>query len=104
MKRSSVIRHLVELADGATRIAALPADEFGTGASIVEPGPGELEEWLREQLVVSEAHLREVLDRYGEGSWRRRHSGGGVHPDDHLWRAAWAVQSRRDALDELGDS
>jgi hypothetical protein len=73
------------------------------GVHVVEPGPAELASWLREQIAVSEAHLREVLDRYWEGSWRRRHSGDGIHPDDHLWRAAWAVQSMRDALAELGE-
>jgi hypothetical protein len=69
--------------------------------AILSPAHDELLSWLRAELPRSEAHLRAVLDDYWEGSWRRRHSGDGIHPDDHLWRAAWAVQSMRDALQEL---
>lgn len=71
------------------------------GVEVVEPTPDELRAWLAAELPRSEAHLRQVLDHYWEGRWRQRHTGNGIHPDDHLWRAAWASQSMRDALAEL---
>lgn len=69
--------------------------------TVVEPSSEELHAWLASELPRSEAHLRTMLDDYWVGEWRRDHTGRGVHPDDHLWRAAWAVQSMRDALAEL---
>lgn len=68
---------------------------------VVAPTDQELVSWLRAEIPRSESHLRTVLDGYWEGDWRRAHTGGGIHPDDHLWRASWAVQSMRDALAEL---
>ena len=41
-------------------------------------------------------HLREVTEHYWESSWRREHKGGGIYPEDHLWRA---VQGYLDLLD-----
>jgi len=89
--------------DGGVEIANL--DGLRTpglgGATVIEPSSTELQTWLEAELPRSEAHLREVLEDYWHGPWRRDHSGGGIHPDDHLWRAAWAVQSMHDALRAL---
>jgi hypothetical protein len=67
---------------------------------VVAPTQDELAGQLRTELVVSRAHLRDVLDRYWDHDWRR---GGrrGAPPEDHLWRAAEAVSGMLDALDEL---
>lgn len=69
------------------------------GVTVIAPSSAELRAWLTAELPRSERHLRDVLDHYWEGAWRRDHTGGGIHPDDHLWRASWAVQSMRDALE-----
>jgi hypothetical protein len=68
---------------------------------IATPSPAELREFLVEALPRSERHLGEVLDGYWEHGWRRTHRGYGVQPEDHLWRAAEAVRSLRDALEGL---
>ena len=70
--------------------------------AVVEPSPGELAAQLREELVLSRRHLREVLDAYWDRDWRRRHKSYDESPEDHLWRAAIAVSEITDALDELG--
>jgi hypothetical protein len=72
-----------------------------SGVTITAPTDDDLGAWLLSELPRSEDHLREVLDRYWDGDWRREHSGDGIYPDDHLWRASWAVQSMRDASAEL---
>lgn len=69
--------------------------------TVVEPTDDELLAWLDVENPRSERHLDDVLDRYWEGSWRRDHTGGGIHPDDHLWRAAWAVRSMQEARRSL---
>lgn len=69
--------------------------------TIVEPTPGALAEWLRDELEVSRRHLRETLDRYWDREWRREHKGFGVYPEEHLWRAASAVADMTDALATL---
>ena len=67
--------------------------------SVVEPTQDELVEQLGEELAVSRRHLRAVLDNYWDRDWRREHKGLDVSPEDHLWRAAVAVEDMRDALD-----
>jgi broad specificity phosphatase PhoE len=52
---------------------------------------------LRAELAVSREHLRSVLEGYWDRDWRRRHKGYGESPEDHLWRAATAVEEMRDA-------
>lgn len=51
---------------------------------------------------MSRRHLRAVLDRYWDRDWRRDHQGHDDEPEDHLWRAATAVEDILDALEELG--
>lgn len=77
------------------------ADADPSGMAVEAPTVDELAAWLATELPRSEQHLGDVLDQYWDGSWRREHKGGGIYPDDHLWRAASAVQSMRDALAEL---
>jgi hypothetical protein len=71
------------------------------GLPVVEPSHGELVDLLHEELAVSRRHLRAVLDRYWDRDWRREHKGMDESPEDHLWRAAVAVEDMRDALDGL---
>jgi hypothetical protein len=68
---------------------------------IVEPAGADLAHQLRIELEVSRRHLRSVLDRYWDHQWRREHKGGGASPEDHLWRAATAVQDIEGALQEV---
>lgn len=72
-----------------------------TGMTIVEPGPGELINQLRDELDVSRRHLHTTLDHYWDHDWRRDHKGYDEAPEDHLWRAATAVVEIEDALDTL---
>lgn len=69
--------------------------------AVVEPTAQELVEQLREELTLSRRHLRAVLDSYWDRDWRREHKGYDESPEDHLWRAATAVEDMRAALDEL---
>jgi hypothetical protein len=55
---------------------------------------------LATELAESRRHLATVLDRYHDHAWRREHTGGGVHPEDHLWRAAQAVRELTDAIEQ----
>ena len=68
---------------------------------IETPTPAELREFLTDGLPRAERHLAEVLDGYWEPDWRRTHTGHGIHPEHHLWRAAEAVRSMREAFDGL---
>ena len=52
------------------------------------------------ELAVSRRYLRAALDHYWDHDWRREHSRNGETPEDHLWRAAIAVEDIRKALDE----
>lgn len=81
-------------------IRSLPID----GAPIRQPTTAELRAYLEAELPRSSAHLRQVLDDYWDGTWRKAHTdkANWIHPDDHLWRAAHAVQSMQDALVGLG--
>jgi len=70
--------------------------------SMIEtPTTAELREFLVDALPRVERHLGEVLDGYWEPNWRRAHRGYGIQPEHHLWRAAEAVRSMREALDSL---
>ena len=70
--------------------------------AVVEPSGDELAEQLREELAVSRRHLQAVLNRYWDREWRREHKGYNETPEDHLWRAATAVEDMLGTLDELG--
>ena len=83
-----------------TVIDALQARRFG-GLDVVEPTGDALARQLRTELAVSRRHLRQVLERYWDYGWRKRHKGYDVNPEDHLWRAATAVSDMQDALDGL---
>jgi hypothetical protein len=71
------------------------------GLAVVELTQEELVEQLGEELAVSRQHLRSLLDNYWDRNWRREHQGVEMSPEDHLWRAAVAVEDMRDALDDL---
>jgi hypothetical protein len=68
---------------------------------IQTPTTAELHEFLVDALPRAERHLGEVLDGYWEPGWRRAHRGYGTQPEHHLWRAAEAVRSLREALEGL---
>ena len=59
---------------------------------VVEPSAQELVVQLREELAPSRRRLRSVLDGYWEHDWRREHKGYDESPENHLWRAATAVE------------
>lgn len=68
---------------------------------VAQPSDHELTAQLGDELVVSRRHLRTVLDGYWDLGWRRQHKGADGSPEDHLWRAATAVEDMVDALDRL---
>lgn len=68
---------------------------------VVAPSTAELVVQLREELARSRQHLRSILDHYWDRAWRQGHKGFGESPEDHLWRAATAVDDMQAALDEL---
>lgn len=68
--------------------------------AVVEPSAHELVPQLREEVAVSRRHLRAVLDSYWDRSWRHEHEGYDDSPEDHLWRAATAVEDMLEALDD----
>jgi hypothetical protein len=57
---------------------------------------------LATELAECRRHLATVLDSYYDRDWRRQHTGGWVHPEDHLWRAAQAVRELTDAIEQRG--
>jgi hypothetical protein len=68
---------------------------------VVSPTDAELAAWLPDELAVSRRHLRTVLDRFWDRDWRDTHRTGDGGPQDHLWRAATAVEDMTDALAAL---
>jgi hypothetical protein len=124
VKRSTAIGHLVEMADVATERLRLrntdiqwPLEELWVTGELLGPGdavdagsvvvaldePADELPWLalRDEVVVPRRHLRIVLDRYWDRDWRRTHGSYDESPEDHLWRAATAVEDIHRALDEL---
>lgn len=77
-------------------------DRTFTELMIESPTPEQLQAFLEESLSRSERHLTGVLEHYWDRDWRRNHQGYGVHPEDHLWRAAEAVRSIKSALRQFG--
>ncbi|HEX6255670.1 MAG TPA: hypothetical protein VFZ70_07630 [Euzebyales bacterium] len=57
-------------------------------------------EQLATELAEFRRHLATVLDSCHDRDWRREHTGGWIHPEDHLWRAAQAVRELTDAIEE----
>jgi hypothetical protein len=66
---------------------------------IVAPTAHELREQCERELSVSRDHLRAVLERYWDDSWRRQQRGRDRTPDDTLWRAAKGLMDLQDVLD-----
>ena len=62
-----------------------------SGVDVVEPSPAELRAWLAAELPRSEQHLREMLDTYWDGDWRREHT----DRSDWIHRVGGAVDARR---------
>jgi hypothetical protein len=69
--------------------------------TIVGPSTEQLVDQLQEEMATSRRHLRAVLDRYWDRDWRRQSKSSEASPEDHLWRAAMAVEDMLDATDEL---
>jgi hypothetical protein len=67
---------------------------------VVTPAGAEWTGQLEAELDACGRYLGQVLDQYWDEGWRRQHKGFGVHPEDHLWRAAEAVHEISHALDE----
>ena len=59
---------------------------------------------MQTEYGVSRTHLHTVLDEYWKGPWRREHKGYGIHPEDHLWRAAYGLQQIEEALGMTDES
>ena len=55
-------------------------------------------EQMQTEYGVSRAHLNTVLDEYWEHTWRNDRKGFNIHPDDHLWRAAYGLRQVEEAL------
>ncbi|MBX7070789.1 MAG: hypothetical protein K1X38_15505 [Microthrixaceae bacterium] len=68
--------------------------------AVVEPSTEQLVAQLNEELPVSRRHLKTIVDRYWDHNWRRALRGH-ISPEDHLWRAASAVEDMLSTLDEL---
>lgn len=83
-------------------LAALAARRFDRLRREGAPGPEEELRWLEEEAAASLAHLRRVVDAYWDRGWRAEHKGGGISPEDHLWRAAFAYLDLRAGLDAAG--
>ncbi len=79
-------------------IQALEARHFDQ-LQIVAPSQTEFAVQLEMELDVCQHHLKAILDHYWDADWRRHHSGFGIVPEDHLWRAAAAVREIETALD-----
>jgi hypothetical protein len=65
---------------------------------VVEPSSQDWHAQLNEELSLARRHLADVLDHYYDQDWRRENEGFGVHPEDHLWRAAQGLREIEDAL------
>jgi hypothetical protein len=61
-------------------------------------------EQMQTEYAVSRGHLHHVLDEYWEHPWRNEHTGFNIHPDDHLWRAAYGLQQIEEALGMADES
>jgi hypothetical protein len=77
----------------------------GDGPPVVQPSAADLRAYVEAELPHSSDHLRRMLDDYWDGPWRKAHTAKAdwIYPDDHLWRAAYAVQSMQDALAALDE-
>ena len=82
----------------ATVIEALGARRFER-LNVAEPTADALASRLREELLVSRHHPRDVLAHFWDRDWRKKHKSHAASPEDHLWRAATAVSDIQDALD-----
>ena len=69
---------------------------------VVRPSDDQLMSQLAIEAADCRRHLRHVLDHYWEESWRRKHRGFGIQPEDHLWRASQAVREIEDAIAQIG--
>jgi hypothetical protein len=78
--------------------AVIGALRSGDRLDAVEPGPAEFIRQMEVELERSRTHLDTVLGHYWEHEWRLEHRGDGIHPEDHLWRAARAVRSIEAAI------
>jgi hypothetical protein len=81
-------------------IEALRARQFDR-LTVADPSEGELAAQLGEELTVSRLHLRALLDSYWDRDWRREHTHYDESPEDHLWRAALAVEDMLGTLDDM---
>ena len=78
--------------------------ESGDPVPAVEPTPDEYARQMTKELTRCRAHLDAVLDSFWEPAWRKAHRGGGIYPEDHLWRAAQAVRDLEAAVEPQPES
>jgi len=76
----------------------------GNRVEPIDIEPHEFIDQMRAEYRVSRAHLHTVLDEYWEHPWRNEHSGFNIHPEDHLWRAAYGLQQIEEALGMTDES
>jgi hypothetical protein len=91
------VRRFWSISDG-TDMHVIDTLRAGTSLDPIEVEPYVFVEQMQTELRVSSAHLATVLDEYWEHDWRREHQGYGIHPEDHLWRAAYGLQQIEAAL------
>ncbi len=96
-----VFRKVVRFWDVATGLdrQVVEALDSGDPAPAVEPTPDEYVRQMTRELTRCRGHLCGVLDGFWEPAWRQAHRGGGIYPEDHLWRAARAVRDIEAALE-----
>ena len=70
----------------------------GNPVKPIDVEPHVFMEQMKTEFGVSRAHLHTVLDEYWEHPWRNEHKGFNIHPEDHLWRAAYGLQQIEEAL------
>ena len=83
-------------------MASLASGEGIADFRLPEPTPEVYREQLHTELAATLVHLRQVTDAYWEREWRADHKGFGIHPDDHLWRAAVGFLELRKAAATAG--
>ncbi len=82
-------------------LGALAARTFGELTIEGPTAPGDLHDQLVVERDIGRRHLAAVTESFHDQDWRRAHRGGGVYPEDHLWRATAAFLQLDDAIGQL---
>ncbi len=91
------VRRFWHITEG-TNTEAIETLRQGKAIEPIAVEPHVFIEQMQTEYGVSRAHLNTVLDEYWEHPWRKAHKGYGIHPEDHLWRAAYGLQQIEEAL------